>query len=144
MNIWRHFGCHNWERNDLTQTISSAVRNSTPEHPCLWFWPKELGPTPYPVYQQIKKLSLWASQSSRIIYQAIYLGWNQEEHTVKEAGIVLRPPPAIYLSLVVMLLSGTFSTFLFLLFDESAIGLESLTYTVVSAWLFTTEWPWVW
>lgn len=46
------------------------------------------------------------------------------------------------LSLVVMLLSGFFSAFLFLLFDESALSLESLTYTVVTALLFT-EWAWV-
>lgn len=46
------------------------------------------------------------------------------------------------LSLVVILLSGSFSAFLFLLFDESALSLESLTYTVVTALLFT-EWAWV-
>lgn len=41
------------------------------------------------------------------------------------------------LSLVVMLLSGTFSVFFLLLFDESSTGLESLTYSVFSALLFT-------
>lgn len=44
-----------------------------------------------------------------------------------------------FLSLVVMLLSGTFSGFLFLLFDESATGFRKLTYTIVSALIFTTE-----
>lgn len=88
-----------------------------------------------------KKWSLWASQSSMIICQDTHLRRSQREHAVKR-DCDGSQATANCLSLVVMLLSGSFSAFLFLLFDESALSLESLTYTVVTALLFT-EWAWV-